>query len=212
MKSKPIIYFDCDGVLLDSISAVCNLYVSQNKEKIASGELHYPNPLRVKKWNMSDQLIGATSKDMDRYFQSELFFNYASFIHDKDGFSMRDLFDELNADSRVRCMIATKGSINNLTNKRAFIAKEFPYFDVDKNFIGMEGTDFGKPLEGLAIIDDVLANLLCAKTKYKILFSNTGLDCEWNKDYVHYPDIIVCTSVNQLCNKIIELLKFEQII
>ena len=209
--SKKVINFDFDGVVCDSIKAICDIHTNENHKAIINNEIAQPNPHKVRKWNVTDQIPSITIQDLDRYFTSDYFFDVISFITDPNGFSMKNLFSELIQDNRFTVKIASKGSLQNLALKREFIKKEFPSFNMD-NFIGMEGTHFGKEeLEGWAVIDDVIANLNSAiGVKHKILYANRGiLDCEWNKDYVNH-DFHVCTSVKELCDKIIELYRFDE--
>jgi 5'(3')-deoxyribonucleotidase len=209
--NKFIINFDMDGVLIDTIKAVCDTYINRYHGEITSGFIPYPFPHKVRKWDMSDQLplIG---KEIDSIFQSEAFFNNASFITDPNGASMKSLFEELYFDNQFHVNIATKGTPINLALKKLFIRKEIPKFNMD-NFIGLEGIGYGKQsISGYILIDDVVENLTSCNCKYKILFANKGiLGAEWNKDYINHPEIIVCTTVTELCEKILELYHFEKI-
>jgi len=209
--NKKVINFDMDSVLISTIKSVCDCWINENYEAISQGLVDYPLDYKVKKWGMTDQIPSITIQDLDRYFTSDYFFDVISFITDSNGFSMRDLFSELIQDNRFIMKIATKGSLQNLALKREYIKKEIPTFNMD-NFIGMEGTHFGKEeLNGWLLIDDVVKNLESAiGVKHKILYANRGvLDCEWNKDYVNH-DFHVCTSVKELCDKIIELYCFDE--
>lgn len=207
MGNKFVINFDFDGVLIDSIKAVSDVYFNRHYSEIMEGLIPTPFHQYVKKWNFQDEFPHMHIYELDSIFQSEEFFNNASFITDPNGLSMKDLFEELIDDDRFKVLITTKGTVRNLALKHKFIEKEFPQFDMD-NFIGMLGTDMDKSsLRGNLIIDDVFANLKSANgVSNKILFAHRGvLDCEWNENHKDCPEIIVCTSVGELANKIGEL-------
>ena len=206
------VVFDMDGVILDTISIISNLYFNEHYNEIMEGTIPLGLHYMTKKWNMNDEFPMMSVADLDRYFTSDQFFLNRQYIMDSDGFSMKELMEELCMDNKFNIGICTKGSPQNLLKKRDLVLNEFKNFNMN-NFHGIEGTEFGKDSVSADImIDDVVANLVSLKdVKYRILFAARGvLDCEWNENYKDYPDIIVCTSVRELCNKIIELYEFEK--
>lgn len=206
MREKLTILFDADSVLFETIAAVCHTYANKYPH------LPYPNPFLVRKWNLSDQLPHATESDLDYIFTSDEFFNFVGFITDSNGTSMLDLFTELSHDSRFICKIATRGTEENLKRKRLFVKKHMPWFDMN-NFIGMLGTTMEKSeLNGWLLIDDVCSNLESAiNVKHKILFTHRNVtDAEWCCSCVDNPEYNRCSSVSELCNKILELYDFER--
>jgi len=211
--SKLKINFDFDSVLVETIKGIHDVYVNRHYDELMNGSIKMPFPHSVRKWNLEDQYPLLDIKQLDSIFQSEELFNCLSFITDPNGYSMKQLFSELCMDEHFDIHIATRGSEGNLKLKQDFVRKEFPnwLFNMD-NFHGMLGTKMEKSaVNGWLLIDDVVNNLVTAKTKHKILFAHRGhLDCEWNHNYKDYPELIVCTTVQDLCNKIVELYNFER--
>jgi hypothetical protein len=205
-QNKTRVIFDCDSVLIDTINIISNLYINEYYQEIISGLIPTPLPMYVKKWGMEDEFPLMTIQKLDEYFTSDLFFLNRQYICDPNGFSVKDLFEELAHDNNYLVGICTKGSQINLDKKLELFKNELSGFN-EEYYFPILGTDFGKGIISAEIaVDDVVANLVSmVNVKHKILFANRGLDCEWNKNYKDYPYIHVATSVGEL-NKLISKL------
>jgi 5'(3')-deoxyribonucleotidase len=167
------IYFDFDGIILDSTGVIC-------KMKSEEDGVFY-NPALVKKWNMQDVIPNANNKMRTELFESDRFWELADdFIFD----GAKELIEKY----KKRAVICSIGGIVNQVKKLAFIKKHFGDIDcipiitnmnvhpknINKTYVNMG--------QGDIFIEDSASNLHESYAEYKFLFNNYGnFDAEWSE-------------------------------
>jgi 5'(3')-deoxyribonucleotidase len=199
MKTKLLLGFDLDGVVLDSVPTIVQLHHE------LTGEIPKIHHSQSKSWNFQD-IITANTQIVNSYFENERFFELVPFISDNI-LSMKSLLEELLAEKKYEIHFVTKATEENFRLKKQWVKERLPLFNTDN----MERVEFnveGKPnADFLIFVDDVSMNLK-GKSKYNILFRKNGLITEYNE---FVPDnVIVVNSVCQLANTIFEILEFEK--
>lgn len=167
------IYFDFDGIILDSTGVIC-------KMKSEEDGVFY-NPALVKKWNMQDVIPNADNKMMTALFESDRFWEIA------DDFIFEGA-KELIEEHKERAVICSIGGIVNQVKKLAFIKKHFGDIDcipivtnmnvhpksINKTYVNMGDGDI--------FIEDSASNLHESDVEYKILFNSyENWDAEWSE-------------------------------
>lgn len=214
-EGKLIVFFDMDGMLINTPKAFCDVWAEMHYDDIFTYNTEiYPKWWEVKKWSFKDAIPNITNDELSSIFESERFFEVVDFYADANGFSMNDLLYELCQDNRLKIKIATKGTRKNLLLKKFFIQKYMPYFDIH-DFIGMPADIMDEmeksELEGWLLLDDNYKNILTSNTKHKLLFSYGGIITDWNDKIMNDINAPKAFTVNEVANKIIELIEFEQL-
>lgn len=173
--SKRKIILDFDNCIADSIDAIVKAFNIVDCTDYGDSKL-------VRKWNMNDLIPRANDKSIEQMFNSHLFWNNLKLY---DG--VLEFFEKY----QDRIIICSIGSIENQVKKLQWIHSKFGRVDmlpvvtdmcvhpksIDKSYIDMSDCIY---------VDDSLNNLLISNAKYKILYSDRGFDCEWNKDVGEY--------------------------
>lgn len=206
-KGQYIINLDIDGVLLNSVQAVIELYKLYNREEIESGKIEYPVYENVDKWNFNP-VIDWNNETVELAFEQELFFDIVPFECDIL-LSMRMIVDILLERDDIELFFQTKGTKRNVELKRKFISKHFPTFNID-NLIGIDHEIKGKPhIEGLIHVDDS-DNNFNGGCKYNLLYVKNNKETEWNTKGLKNNSLYKVTTVTEIYNLIIELINFEK--
>lgn len=214
-EGKLIIWWDFDCTLVNSVYAFCQTYSEIHYNDIFKYKtINFPQWQNVKKWSFKDEIPYVTTKELREIFESDRFFEILPFYADSNGITMGDLFHELYHDNRLDNRICSKGTSTNIIQKKLWIKKNMPYFDLNK-FKGMP-SDIMDNMEkseifGFLLTDDHHDNILTANTKHKLLFSYGGIVTDWNDKIMNDINAPKAFTVNEVANKIIELIEFELI-
>ena len=168
--NKRRIVLDFDNCIADSIDAIVKAFNTVDCVDYGDSKL-------VHKWNMNDLIPRADDKSIEQMFNSHLFWN---------NLKLYDGVLEFFETYQDRIIICSIGSIDNQILKLQWIKKHLPKVDllpvitdmcihpksIDKRWIDMSNCIY---------IDDSINNLGMSDATYRILFSDRGFDCEWNK-------------------------------
>lgn len=170
MTDKRRIILDFDNCIADSIDAIVKAFNIVDCTDYGDSKL-------VRKWNMNDLIPRADDKSIEQMFNSHLFWNNLKLY---DG--VLEFFEKY----QDRIIICSIGSIENQVKKLQWIHSKLGRVDmlpvitdmcthpksIDKSYIDMSDCIY---------VDDSLSNLLMSNAKCKVLYSDRGFDCEWNK-------------------------------
>lgn len=168
IKKKLIL--DFDGVIVNTIKAICDLYELKYK---THPNYKPPRWWEVNQWNFSDECPLLFESDLNDLFNSKDFFSIVEFMPWADEY-IKELSDSYNIS------VCSIGSANNLKLKKKWLnenlscVKEFIGIDLkykDKSHIDMSGCIF---------VDDCATNLNTSNADKKICFGDVY---EWNKDW-----------------------------
>lgn len=163
------IYLDVDGVLWHSCQAVCDI-INEKQGTDFTGD-------QIFSWNFKELCPTLTDKDVEEIFADPVFFQYVEWI---DG-----------ALEFIKChenniKIVTKGTENNIYNKRLF----FNLHGLrNVEIIGLSLSDSKSVVDmtGGLFIDDCTKNLEETNAKYKVQFleynDNKNELREWIKGF-----------------------------
>lgn len=168
--NKRRIILDFDNCIADSIDAIVKSFNIVDCTD-------YGDSKSIRKWNMNDLIPRADDKSIEQMFNSHLFWNNLKLY---DG--VLEFFEKY----QDRIIICSIGSIENQVKKLQWIHSKLGRVDmlpvitdmcvhpksIDKSYIDMSDCIY---------VDDSLNNLLISNSKFKILYSDRGFDCEWNK-------------------------------
>jgi 5'(3')-deoxyribonucleotidase len=167
---KTKLFLDYDGVIVDSISAICKVYNTLYQ--------HHPNfipanPNKVETWSMKE--IIPLCNNVEELFECSLFFKYVEFMPDA-----KEVLEELSKKYNIH--IVSIGTMMNISQKAAWIHENLPFI---KNtiLISKDGGKMGKDMINMdmgIIIDDHQDNLKNPTISLPIVF---GKKFVWNKDF-----------------------------
>ena len=170
--NKRILYVDFDGVIVDSIKAICDLY---NEDFSYYSDFKPVDPNDVLTYDFSE--CNCASKEIiDWYFNTPRFFEKLEFMP-----SAYDYLKSLSTDFRI--VIVSHGFSPNLRAKEKWINKYLPFAELygvnlkdfqDKSCVDMSGGIF---------IDDKISNLDSSNAAFKLVF---GKRYPWNDDNSNY--------------------------
>ena len=178
--NKLKIFVDFDNCSADSIYSIVQCFNTVDCT-------NYGDSSKVKLWNFQDLIPRADDLSVEQMFNSHLFWNNLKLY---DG--AKEFFNKY----KDRIVIVSIGSIENQIKKIDWIHKNLGRIDmlpvitdmtikhktIDKSYIDMSN--------GI-LIEDSGSNIDMSNAKHKILFSDRGFDCEWNKD---------CKTADYRCN------------
>lgn len=163
------IYCDADGVILNSIAAICSLYNDDFK--------YYKDFTPVKWWEINtwdfEECKCANREYIDMYFTQPRFFRTVTYMD-----WAKEVLTELSKEFEI--VIVSAGKKPNLKAKEEFFKEELPFCTflgvdmdvyVDKSHIDMSDGIF---------LDDVSTNLKTSNAMIKICF---GDEYVWNEDW-----------------------------
>ena len=210
--NKRICYFDFDSTLVESVPTLISTYVYIHYQEIMSGMIPTPYPWLARRWDVRDELPLTDLNEIESLFCHPDFFNRLPFISDPNGLSMYFLFKALYTKHKddLIVKICSKGLPENLRLKKQYLKIHMPWFDVENDFIPMEGTVMDKSSlpKGFLLADDSASNLLSVEgvVEHKILFAHRGERCEWNEAVFDNEKYNRCDSVAELHEKLAEIL------
>lgn len=163
------IYIDFDGVIVNTIKTICDLYNEDFK--------YYKDFVPVRWWNIStwdfSECNCATSEYIDTYFNQQRFFNKLTYMD-----WAKEILEELSKTWNIT--IVSLGYSPNLLGKELWIKKNLPFCEfVGVNFKTHSNKSHIDMSDGV-FIDDSVNNLITSNAKYKICF---GDEYVWNKDW-----------------------------
>lgn len=173
--NKKIAFIDLDGVVLDTISCIVNLY---NEDFQYYPNFKKINPEDISTWEFKE-LACATPEQINAYFNQPRFFEKVREFN----YAYNVIYD---LAKRYKIIFVSHGYEPNLKLKEIYIKKRFPYADFigvdlnkynDKSCVNMSG-------EGNVFIDDKSENLDSSNADIKICFGKTY---PWNCDYKADP-------------------------
>jgi 5'(3')-deoxyribonucleotidase len=193
VSRKGKIFLDFDGVIANSIEAICKAF------SIIDG-VEYEQSL-VNTWNFHNVIPHVDTYSIDKMFNSDLFWDNLKLF---DG--AKEFIDKYRDD----IIICSIGSIENQIKKLDWIHKNLGRVDmlpvitdmnrypksIDKTYINIGRDD--------VFVEDSLSNLNCSKADYKILFSDRGFECEWNSG--KFTDGVRVNSWKEIEKEIEEIL------
>ena len=168
---KPKFFLDYDATLVDSLSAICEVY---NNIFQHHPEFNEAIPENVTTWNMKE--VVPLVSDINVLFGSSLFFDL---IKPMDKYTIPVLREMSLKYELIVCSI---GVPSNISLKALNLQKTFPMISkaiwlqssdckMEKGNVNMADSYF---------LDDVASNLTSSNAKTKVLF---GKRFEWNKDW-----------------------------
>lgn len=178
MKDKKLkLFFDFDGVIVNTIECIVGLYNSDFKYY---KDFKYIDHSIIKTYDFIECNC-ATKKCIDTYFNTERFFNNLKFMP-----FAKEMLDLLyNCGFEIN--IVSHGFSPNLVGKKIWIEKNIPY----AHFIGInlkENTDKAcVDMSNGFFTDDKTSNLNSSNAKYKVIYGN---EYPWNND----SDYIRCCT------------------
>lgn len=164
------IYCDADGVLLNSIAAICSMYNDDFK--------YYDNFTPVKWWEVDTWAFKecncANRNQIVSYFQQPRFFRTVTYMD-----WAKEVLDELKNEYEI--VIVSLGKVPNLRAKEEFFKENLPYC----TFIGVNSEIYPDKShidmsDGILFLDDVSANL---RTSNAIIRACFGDEYSWNEDW-----------------------------
>lgn len=168
--SKPKLFVDVDGVIIDSVSAICKTYnyLYQHYADFVAAD-----PTKVKTWNMKEIIPLCTN--VENLFSSNLFFEYAELMPNAKEvlLSLSDKYD---------IHIISIGTPLNIAQKALYLREKLPFI---KNmiFISNDGCVMNKDkivMDNGIMIDDNQDNLTNPTCSLPIVF---GKKYEWNEKF-----------------------------
>jgi 5'(3')-deoxyribonucleotidase len=167
---KVKMFIDMDGVILDSIPAICKSY---NTLYQYHPDFKPANPNEVKTWSMKEVIPLCNS--VEELFDSYLFFRYVEFMP-----NAKEVLLELN--EKYDIYLLTIGTLLNISQKAIWIKDNLPFI---KNtiLISKEGGKMGKDnilMDNGIIIDDHQDNLTNPTCGLPIVF---GKKYVWNEGF-----------------------------
>lgn len=168
--SKTKLFVDCDGVIIDSISSICNTYNTLYKY---NSNFKPAIPENTKTWSMKEVIPLCDS--VEELFDSHLFFEYVQFMH-----NAKEVLLELS--ERYNIHIISIGTLLNVSQKAIWIKENLPFI---KNviLISKDGGKMGKDkivMDGGIVLDDHQENLTNPTCSLPIAF---GKVFEWNSSF-----------------------------
>lgn len=170
--NKPTVFIDLDGVVLNTIKCIVNLYNEDFK--------YYPKYEKVDwtdvdSWDFTE-LKAAKPEYINHYFNQKRFFDNVEMFE-----SAKKVIDKLSEKYNIK--FVSLGYAPNLLLKDEWVKDNFPYAEFigvdmkyykDKSHIDMSG-------DGNVFIDDRSDNLETSNVPIKICFG----DCyDWNTDWI----------------------------
>ena len=170
--NKQTLYVDFDGVIVDSIKAICDLY---NEDFSYYSDFNHVDPKYVQTYEFSE--CSCASKEIiDWYFNTPRFFDKLEFMP-----SAYDYLKLLSTDFRI--VIVSHGFSPNLRAKEKWVNKHLPFAE----FYGVNLKDFRDKscvdMSGGIFIDDKISNLDSSNAGSKLVF---GKRYPWNDDDSQY--------------------------
>jgi len=167
---KKDLYCDADGVILDSVPAICKTYnyLYQYHKNFKPAK-----PEELKTWNMKE--IIPLCDNCEELFEHELFFKYVQMMP-----NAKEVLFELSKIYNLH--IVTIGSLKNIANKAMYFKEHLSFI---KNIIFIYNGNCTMNKDGIVmnngiLIDDHQDNLKNPTCDMPIAFGKTY---EWNKDF-----------------------------
>jgi len=157
------IFLDCDGVIIKSVKAMCELLNERYNKNI--------NPVDILSWNFSEY-GSINSNEIESIFNDKKFFEIIEFY---DG--VVDFIKEY--ENKIICV--TKGLDENIERKKLLFEK----YDINIPIIGLP-LNMSKDIinmNGCLFIDDCVSNLNESNAMIKILFKEFDNDAEWQRNW-----------------------------
>lgn len=164
------IYCDADGVILNSIAAICSMYNEDFK--------YYDGFTPVKWWEVNtwdfEECSCASKEYIDSYFTQPRFFKVVTYMD-----WAKEVLDELKDEYEI--VIVSAGKIPNLRVKKEFFKENLPYC----TFIGVDSDVYPDKShidmsDGVLFMDDTSSNLRTCNAPIKACF---GDEYSWNEDW-----------------------------
>ena len=179
------LYIDFDGVVVDTISAIVELY---NDDFQYYKKFKPIDPKCIKTWDFSECNC-TNAKYIDTYFNTKRFFEHLKY--------MPDAYNSIMALGRkYKLFIVSHGYSPNLKLKEIWIDKNLP-FNIE--FIGVNLKKYSDKscvdMSDGIFIDDKLSNIKSSNAMKKILF---GKEYSWNIDDSGNKKYIRCYTWNQV--------------
>ena len=167
-ESISTIFLDIDGVVLESVEAMCQLLNNKYRTTVKSVD--------IKSWNFNEIKSDLTSEEIENLFNDPRFFEIVRVYR-----GIGKFIDKY----RDKIIFLTKGNIENISQKhelfRLSMFKNIPIIglplNISKGFINMRYK--GQSL----FIDDCSQNLIDSNADIKILFKEFDNDAEWQKNW-----------------------------
>ena len=169
--SKPVIYTDVDGVLIQSVRRLCDILNTRYDKSVDWRD--------VKRWDLVD-CYPTSTQEIEEIFNGG---NFWCYIED---YIMPESQEVLKILSETYDIVAVSiGTFQNICFKTEFLKQHFPMIKefvalgkegslkMDKSIVNMTGN-------GAYFIDDVLSNIESSNCENKILFSEENVKSEWN--------------------------------
>lgn len=174
--NKPVIYVDFDGVIVDTIDAICALY---NSDFVHYKKFKPVHPNQVQTYEFSECTC-ASPKIIDWYFNTPRFFKHLVFMPAAYYYLSR-------LSNNYQIVVVSHGYSPNLRAKEKWVKENLPF----ANFCGVnlkESQDKScvDMYRGI-FIDDKLSNLDTSNADEKIVF---GKEYPWNKDNTKYTRVM----------------------
>ena len=164
---------DADGVILNSIAAICSLYNDDFK--------YYDNFTPIKWWEVNtwdfEECNCANREYIDKYFCQPRFFKMVTFMD-----WAKETLEELSKEYEI--VIVSAGRIPNLRAKEEFFKEHLSFC----KFIGVDLDKYPDKShidmsDALLFLDDVSANLKTSNAPIKACF---GEEYSWNEDWTGF--------------------------
>ena len=166
------LYLDFDGVIVDTIKAVCDVY---NERWNTFPDYKYANHKMAWRWDMTDIIPSLNGEQITRIFESDKFFQKLDFMEGAEN-ALRLLSGEYDIT------IVSVGSMLNISKKAEWIKQHLPFIkkvilifndgnDADKSMVDMSSGIF---------IDDHQENLWSANSMEQYVFGDIY---DYNKSY-----------------------------
>ena len=182
--SKINFFCDIDGLVIDSLSTLCNIYNARNPDKNVT-------PSDIKTWNCAEAFIGYTSDDIESMFSSDEFWEVVRVYS-----GIYNILYRLHRTDKFNVIFTSIGSSENIANKTKFLKREFPFVENHILLVKNAGCFPGKQIVDMSngiIADDSQTNLSTSNAKYKVMVKFDG-DKQWNSEWptnesvVHNPE------------------------
>nr|WP_207723913.1 hypothetical protein [Mediterraneibacter hominis] len=185
---KPKLFLDFDGVIVDTITAIVDLY---NEDFLKYSGFKKVLPSEINSWSF-EECKCASSEIFDFYFNTPRFFNHLKFMENAESLLWLLMYD-------FDVYVVSHGHTPNLNLKSEWI---YNHISKDIKFIGV---DLDKHKDKSCVdmtdgifIDDCANNLKTSNATYKFVF---GEEYPWNKEYGY----IRCISWIDLYKELIYL-------
>lgn len=167
--SKPVLFLDCDGVICDSVRAICSLY---NEDFQYYKHFKPVQPEYVDTWDF-EECTCARPEYINSYFNQKRFFDRLQFFP--------------YAKWAIKCLsakydikVVSMGYSPNLIGKCLWIHKNLP----DVEFIGINYKEFYDKshvdMKNAIFIDDAEKNLATSNARSRYCFGEVH---SWNKNW-----------------------------